>query len=356
MTFAISFALVFALLLLGRPLAVRVGLLDHPRGHKVHDSPTPVIGGPVVFVGVAAAMFASVDLSSTANRVMLGVLPLMLLGLIDDLWRLRPASRLIIQIAVVTQLMTGSGLVFGNLGAILGNEALQLPGWTAYAFTLFALVGLVNAINLIDGMDGLASGLAAVALTFLLLLCLWLGVSGKGLIWGLATLGGLAAFMIFNLRHPWNSRASVFLGDSGSLLVGMLLGVTLVRLTQPGAAGQPMLTIPPVLGLWVLVIPVFDTCSVMIRRLVAGKNPMHPDRQHLHHLLMQAGLSHGQTVALLLALAALMSALAVAAWLAGVSEQILFIAYLTFAAAYLAFVIRPQWAVANLRALFVARS
>lgn len=349
MIFAISFALVLGLLLVARPLAARLGLIDHPYGgHKIHDLPTPVVGGPVIFMGVVAAMLVAVDLASIASRMLLGIFPLMLLGLVDDLWRLKPTSRLIIQIAVVVQLMVGSHLVFADLGGILGQESLRLPGWQAYAFTLVALVGLVNAINLVDGMDGLAAGLSAIALSFLLLLCVWLESDGKGVIWGLATLGGLVAFMLFNMRHPWNPKASVFLGDSGSLLVGMLLGITLVRLTQPASNTYP---VPPVLGLWLLLVPVFDTCSVMIRRLAALKNPMHPDREHLHHLLMQAGLTHAQTVVVMLLAAAAIGALAIALWAAGVSEQTLFIGYLLLACAYLAFVMRPKRAVASLSRL-----
>lgn len=336
MVFVATFFLTCLLVILGRPLAVKAGFLDHPFGHKMHDRPVPVIGGPVIFLAIAAVVLVQNGPDSRLSEIVLGVLPLMLLGLVDDLWRLRASSRLIIQIVVVLQLALGSGIVFQDLGFIMGEQEFTLGSW-ALPFTVFALVGLINAINLVDGMDGLAAGLSFIALSILLVLALFLGVSGLDLTLALGLCGALAGFLLFNSRHPFNARASVFLGDSGSLLIGIVLGVVLHGLTQ--VSDQE---IPPVLGLWLLVIPIFDTCSVTIRRMLTHQNPMAPDRQHLHHLMLQSGLSHRRVVGLLLLASATLGVGASVSWVLGVSEQVLFFAYLLFAALYLRLSLNPK--------------
>lgn len=348
MVFAIAFSLVVLLILIGRPLAGKIGLLDRPSSnqiHKAHGEPVPAIGGPAIFAAVMVATFLGTANESNAYWVVFGVLLLMLLGLIDDLKNLRASTRIIAQIVVVGHLSLSYGMAFTDLGAIVGAKPVLLGVW-AVPFTIFAVVGLINSINLIDGADGLAAGLSSIALIPLLGLAAWMGISSLGVSLGLAALGALFAFLFFNLRHPLNRRATVFLGDSGSLLVGIILGFVLWDLTQNPADG-----IPPVLGLWVLVIPVFDTCSVMIRRMLAGQNPMSPDRQHLHHLLQDAGLTHGKAVAVLLIGGFLIGGSAVLLWALGASESQLFVAYLIFAALYLGFVISPARAVKRLARL-----
>lgn len=349
LTFAIAFLLVIFLILVGRPLATRVGLLDRPSSnqkHKAHDAPIPAIGGPAIYGALVSATVIGTQVQNSSYWIIFGVLVLMVLGLIDDLKNLRASTRIIAQIVVVGHLSLLYGMSFDDLGAIVGDKPALLGVW-AVPFTIFSVVGLINSINLIDGADGLAAGLSSLALIPLLGLAAWMGISSLGFSLGLAALGALLGFLFFNLRHPLNRRATIFLGDSGSLLIGIVLGFVLWDLTQNTADG-----VPAVLGLWVLVIPVFDTCSVMIRRMLAGQNPMSPDRQHLHHLLQDAGLSHGKSVALLLLAAAVIGGSAVVLWVLGVSEAALFAAYLIFAALYLWFVIRPAKAVNRLAKIF----
>jgi UDP-GlcNAc:undecaprenyl-phosphate/decaprenyl-phosphate GlcNAc-1-phosphate transferase len=333
----VSFSVCVALIALGRPIAIRLGIVDDPSvsALKTHAEKVPLIGGPALFIAIAIGLVLASP--GKIQPIFFDMLPLLLLGLVDDIWRLRPLSRLIIQIAVVLQLVITHGVTLVNLGPLFGSEPIVLHQWWAAAFTVFAFVGLINAVNLIDGLDGLAGGLVWVALALILLLSAVVGISGSVIALIVATLSALLGFLLFNLRHPWNKRASVFLGDSGSLLLGLILGAVLFKVTQIKSPGMPA-----VLALWILLVPLFDACSVMIRRLIYRKSPMRGDLQHIHHLMLAAGFSHRQTVAFLLAIAAVAGFGAIAAWSLGVPQWVLMAAYLVLAAAYLIWVLDPS--------------
>jgi UDP-GlcNAc:undecaprenyl-phosphate/decaprenyl-phosphate GlcNAc-1-phosphate transferase len=326
-----------------RPLANRFGWLDHPGGIKVHEAPTPLIGGPAIYLGIVLAI-AYAGSALGVNHLLLDIFPLLLLGLVDDIWKLRPSSRLIIQVAVVAHMILAHQGTILSLGNLLGTGNIQL-GFLAIPFTLFALVGLINAINLSDGMDGLAAGYSFVALALMAAVAYTLGATG--LLTTLAIcLGAIGAFLIFNLRHPWRARASIFLGDSGSLLLGMVLGIAAYKITQrPGAH------MPPVVALWLLALPLMDTVAIMIRRMARGQSPLKGDRQHLHHLLTDAGFSHGQGVAVLLATSLICGGAAIVAWQLRVPEPVLMLLFLAASLAYLWFTFHPARAVAGAAAL-----
>jgi UDP-GlcNAc:undecaprenyl-phosphate/decaprenyl-phosphate GlcNAc-1-phosphate transferase len=342
----LSFLLCLAMVWLGRPIANRLRLVDDPSvsSLKIHTERVPILGGLVLFVSIAAGLVLANP--GKIQPIFFDMLPLLLLGLVDDIWRLRPLSRLLIQVAVVSQLVITHGVVLVNLGGLFGDAPMVLGGVGATLFTIFAFVGLINAINLIDGLDGLAGGLVAIALALILFVALALGVRTSAIALIVATLSALAAFLMFNSRHPWNRKASVFLGDSGSLLLGLILGAVLFKLTQ--AKGPAM---PAVLALWILMVPLFDACSVTIRRLLQRKNPMRGDKQHIHHLLMQAGFSHAQTVWILLGVALLSGAAATLAWFSGVPDWALMAIYLLLAMAFLWWVLSPDRVVRDLESM-----
>jgi len=342
------FSLIVTVLLIrfGSPIARRLGLVDDPSRFslKIHQEPVPVIGGIAIFVALVASLMV-LGAPASSKGVVLSLLPLLLLGLVDDIWRLRPTTRLIIQCAVVAQLIVSHDLMLVNLGNLFGQGPVVLNFW-AVPFTVFALVGLINAFNMIDGLDGLAGGTAAIALALLLLFALVSGLNAPGLKIIVATLGALAGFLYFNLRHRWNPAARVFLGDAGSLMLGLILGAVLFKITQ---ANSP-LAMPPVLALWILLVPLFDACSVTLRRIYLRKNPFRGDNQHIHHLLLKAGFSHSQTVNLLLASGLLAGLLAMALWAIGVPEWAMLAVYLVAAAAFLIWVVNPERATQNLAA------
>ncbi len=224
---------------------------------------------------------------------------------------------------------------FATLGHLLGDEMVVL-GVMAVPFTIFSVPGITNALNLSDGMDGLAGGLALVTTVFLAAAAY---ISGKAFEFdALLILGGvLIGFLFFNMRFPWQHRAKVFMDDSGSLMLGFLIAWAIIRVTQ--GSGD---TLPPAASLWLYAIPLWDTVSLMLRRMLKGKSPFHPGRDHLHHILLRVGYSDAQVVRFILLVAAACGLVGLWGWLRGVPDAVLFYAFLAVFALYFAGV-RHAW-------------
>jgi UDP-GlcNAc:undecaprenyl-phosphate GlcNAc-1-phosphate transferase len=191
--------------------------------------------------------------------------------------------------------LVGDGIPH-HLGDLFGLGEVELGGW-AVPFTLFGAVGVINAFNMLDGLDGLAGGVALVAVGWLIVLCLTAPtLLQQGDISALlALVAAVAGFLAFNLRHPWQARARVFMGDAGSTMLGFVLSWFMVHLSQGDRAAMA-----PMTAVWILALPLMDTIAVMFRRIRAGRSPFAADRQHLHHLLLGYGLSEGQVTIWLL--------------------------------------------------------
>jgi UDP-GlcNAc:undecaprenyl-phosphate GlcNAc-1-phosphate transferase len=191
---------------------------------------------------------------------------------------------------------------------------------------VFAVLGVINAMNMIDGVDGLAGGVALIALLIFAAFVAATGQLHTTLL--LPLIGGVAGFMLFNLRTPWRSRASVFMGDAGSVLLGFSLAWYSVNLAQV----RDVFT--PITAIWILAVPLMDTTALMIRRVIKGRSPFSADREHLHHILQRAGFTPGETVAILYALTLLMAAVGVAGWWLGLPEYVMFYAFMALFVAY----------------------
>ncbi len=265
-----------------QPVARRLNLLDHPAGRKDHAVPTPVTGGLAILLGCVVSFFA-VQTSSDSLLAFCGAaLLLVVVGICDDLRDLRWYWRILAQVLAALLMIYWGGVRVEQLGPAFGLGELSL-GWLAVPFTVFATVGLINAMNMIDGADGLAGSLGLAALAMLAAAALYAG--NAGLASRLSVLcGALAAFLAWNVRLPWRPRAKVFLGNAGSALLGLVIAWVAFRLTQN--PGHP---VNPVLALWLLPIPVMDCLVLIVRRLQAGRSPFSAGRDHIHHLMQEAG-------------------------------------------------------------------
>lgn len=299
-TLALSASGIFVYLL--ARLAPRVGLLDRPDGRKAHTVATPLVGGLGMACGVGCALIAFPAIASGASGpLLIATLALLLLGAADDRWDLPARLRLAVQVLVVLTLALNGSVLLLHLGPLLSEHSVLALGSLALPFTLIGLVGIINAFNMVDGMDGLCGLMALVTLGLLALVAGWTGAPQLGLI--LALCGGLIGFLVWNLRLPGRPAARVFMGDAGSMAVGLLIAGLLVIMSQ-----APQAYIPPVLALWLVALPTLDTLSLILHRMLVGRSPFAADRWHLHHLLLSAGLSVNQTLlamgtsALLLAL------------------------------------------------------
>lgn len=272
------------------PLARRVGLVDHPTGHKTHQRLVPLVGGIGVFlaVGVVASLAGVVTIAGWPWAV--AVLAMLILGVVDDLSPQSAAVRFAFQIGVALLLIFAAGHQLDSFGNLLGMGEIGL-GWLAVPVTVFCVVGVINAFNMIDGLDGLSGTIALISLIATAYLAALAGHSSSSLAISIVA-GALVGFLAYN--WPRRGGAPVFLGNGGSLALGTVLGFLFVDLSQ-----EVPRSFPPVAALWLFAIPLIDTVSVMLRRIQAGHSPFHPDHNHVHHLLLRAGFSPLHTLLVL---------------------------------------------------------
>lgn len=293
--FATAFVLSLGLTPLSMRLAVSLGAIDHPDGRRVHVTPVPRLGGMAIALALLVALLVFMPMDRVLMAFILGAFVAWGTGLVDDLNDISPWLKLMGEIAAAWLFLGLSGASLENFGDFLGIGDIRFGPW-ALIVNIFCMVGLMNAINLIDGMDGLAGGLAVVASLFLGLLALWEG-HALALAIDLALLASVLGFLPHNM-HP----ARVFMGDSGSLLLGFGLSALCPLLAQGGSSGM---VAAPITIAMIMALPILDTLAVMARRLWRGKSPFRPDRSHLHHRLLALGF--GQRAALPILLLAAVS-------------------------------------------------
>jgi UDP-GlcNAc:undecaprenyl-phosphate GlcNAc-1-phosphate transferase len=278
-TVLIIFLIAMAFSLAGVPFvrrfARKLGFFDQPNARNLHHTPTPLMGGVAIFIAVVAAvlLFGQHYLSQLLG-ILAAISSAALVGLLDDRYHLRASVKL------GSQLVIACGLFLIGIQVHLG----WLPPWVNFILTVGWLVGITNAMNLLDNMDGLSGGVAAVAAAFLTVIA---AMNGQFL----ALFGGCLGFLCFNTRP-----ASIFMGDSGSLFIGLLLAILAIKLRFPGNSNFVTWMVPVL----VMGVPIFDTTLVIVSRLRRGKNPMTtPGKDHLSHRLVARGLTQLEAVLLL---------------------------------------------------------
>ncbi|RCS22660.1 undecaprenyl/decaprenyl-phosphate alpha-N-acetylglucosaminyl 1-phosphate transferase [Phyllobacterium salinisoli] len=307
--------------------------LDLPDTRKLHEGAVPLCGGIAIF---AAFVIANIWLENTMQLswpVVSGLCLILVFGALDDRFGLPALPRLLVQTLAAYMIIGISDAANFNLSVIVSPELADQLSPIIVPMAIIFIVGIINAVNMTDGVDGLAGGSAAASLFWLALLALHAG-HAPVMMQSLILLAAVVGFLGFNLRHRWRMKASVFLGDAGSTLLGAAIGCFIVALSV-GKSGLPF----PVL-LWLIVIPIVDTLSLIVRRIAAGRNPLSADRWHLHHLLLEAGLSPARTTVVLVALSALCGAIAYFSIILGIPEELLIAGLLVPAVLHTIFVLR----------------
>ena len=297
-----------------RRFALRIGYVDKPGGRKDHDNPTPPIGGLLI-----VPVFIGVSLLSGANVMVqwpfwVGLFAIMLVGVLDDRYSIAPRWKFVAQFFAAILIVCVGGANVEGLGNLLGLGPINL-GFMAKPFSVIAAVLLINAINLIDGLDGLAGGKSFVALFWMLVACFVSDAGGAGL--SLAILmGALAGFLVFNMRNPFRKRANIFLGDAGSMSLGLALAWYGMRLGHAQV-------LSPIAVAWILALPIMDTCAQFARRVGQGRHPFDADRNHFHHHFINAGVEVGRATAIITLIGFILGAIGVGGMLLQVPEPVL---------------------------------
>lgn len=262
--------------------APTIGLTDPPGPRKVHSIPVPRVGGLAMAVGLLLPTVMTVELTPSIRGLLIGLVVLLLFGLWDDRVTLGYRMKFAGQV-----LAAGLCMVLGNvhLGTLMIGGVIVLPQAISIFVTFVFLVGITNAVNLADGLDGLAGGLVLLCLCAI---ALFAAMSGNVSVAEMALIeaGAVLGFLRFN-THP----ARIFMGDSGSQMLGFSVGVLALLATQGEAC--PLSAALPLL---LLGLPIMDTLTVMTTRIRAGRSPFSADSNHLHHRLLALGFAHREAV------------------------------------------------------------
>ena len=289
-----------ALFLVGwiHPKLVKIALLknivDNPDARKLQRTPVPVLGGVAVFFGVVIAIgcMSSVVDCSGLPVVIMAMMAMLYTGTMDDILSLSPGLRFVIEIVVVLLLIFVGGYCIDDFHGLWNIGRFSY--WYAVPLTVVAAVGIINAINLVDGVNGLSSGYCIMA-------CLIFGtlffLAGEAPMTILAAVS-VGALIPFFLHNVFGKTSKMFIGDGGTLVMGVVMSVFVIAILQNGsrvaAYVNPNVGLVP-FTLAVLSVPVFDTLRVMSTRILKGTSPFRPDKTHLHHMFIDLGCSHVAT-------------------------------------------------------------
>lgn len=280
-------------------VALMKNIVDNPDARKLQRQPVPVLGGIAVFWGMLVSLVVcNMYFAADWILVVLGLMTVMLyIGTLDDLLSLSPYFRFILEVLVIFVMITCNDNSINNFHGLW--EIWWMPSWTSMLVTIIACVGIINAINMIDGVNGLCSGYCIVT-CFFFAMTFWFCHNFEATAMAIIAIGALIPFFLHNV---FGKKSKMFMGDGGSLLMGITMSVFVVELlndrTDFFVRYCPDLGVVP-LALALLSIPVFDTLRVMIMRIVRGRSPFSPDKTHLHHLFLDYNFSHiGTTVSVI---------------------------------------------------------
>lgn len=290
----LAFALSFLLAIAAIPPIIRVAkekkLFDPPNERKLHTAAIPPLGGVAIFLAFClSVILSSHGLNFYPLRYLLGALLIMFfIGLMDDMITLSARKKFVVQVISVLILISMGNVCITNLHGLFGiQEIPYLPG---VLLTLFVVVAIINAFNLIDGIDGLSSGLAIMAS---LVMGCWFFLADyiQFSIIAFALTGSLAGFFLYNVFGRSNK---LFMGDTGSLVVGMILAVLIIRFNEVNINKTVLYAIgaAPSVSFAFVMIPLVDTLRVMTIRIMYGRSPFSPDKNHIHHRLLELFPNH----------------------------------------------------------------
>ena len=292
-SFVISFLIVPVII----KYSLKRNLLDIPGRRKIHKKVTPSMGGIAIFCGFFISSLIWIDLSmwSEIKFILVALFVIFFIGVRDDLVPLRAILKLIGQILAASLLIFLFDLRLDSLYGIFG--IIDLPDGVSYLFTIFTIIIITNSFNLIDGLDGLAGTIAIISL-----FCFgtWFYLVGDSTfaILSYTMLGAILAFLIFN----WEP-SEVFMGDTGALVIGMLLAILAIHFINVNYSlplDNPYKFLSSIgTAACFIIIPLVDTSRIIILRLFKGKSPFKPDKSHIHHAIMRLGKTHSQTTLIL---------------------------------------------------------
>ncbi|WP_431213223.1 MraY family glycosyltransferase [Puia sp. P3] len=302
----LSIAISFTITFLAIPAVINVAemkkLFDMPDARKVHNAPITPLGELGIFAGFIFGCLLTVHFGQypELQYFMAASFVIFFLGLKDDILIISPVKKFIGQVLAAFIIIYYGNIQIRSMHGFLG--IYQVPEMFSLLLTYFAVIVVINSFNLIDGIDGLAGSLGLLSTTIFGAYFLYVGMLPYAVI-AFALSGSLLAFLIFNFQP-----AKIFMGDTGSLLVGTINAILVLKFINIAGSGDVRFPIPatPAVGFTILMIPLLDTLRVFGIRILHRRSPFSPDRNHIHHLLLDRGFSHRMITLTLVAVNAVM--------------------------------------------------
>src|SRR5580704_1011552 len=298
----LSIVISFTITFLAIPVIITVAetkkLFDVPDERKVHITPITPLGGLAIFAGFVFGCLLTIHFgnSSEFQFFIAASLVIFFLGLKDDILVISPIKKFIGQVLAAFLVIYYGGIQIKSMHGFLGMN--QMPEMFSLLLTYFAVLVIINSFNLIDGVDGLAGSLGLMALILFGIYFLYVNVPSYSIL-AFSMAGSLLAFLIFNFQP-----AKIFMGDTGSLLIGLVNAILVIKFINVANTADVRYPIEsaPAIGFTVLMIPLLDTLRVFAIRIFHRRSPFSPDRNHIHHLLLDRGFSHRAITIILLSI------------------------------------------------------
>ena len=316
-----------------KTFAYKVGAIDVPKdARRMHKVPIPRLGGLAIFIGFMVSILLFAKITPEMKSILLGAVIIVVLGVVDDIMALPAMLKFVVQIVAASIPATHGVqiLAFSNPN-IFSDNLYWVLGWLSIPFTVIWIVAITNAVNLIDGLDGLANGVSAISATTMLVIALVGGQSQVAIVLA-ALVGACIGFMPYNMNP-----AKMFMCDTGATFLGYILATMSIQ-----GLFKYYAVISFVVPFLILGLPIFDTTFAFIRRIAHGQSPMHADRSHIHHRLIDMGLNQKQAVATLYVISAILGLSAVVLTTGGEQKAMVLFAALCIVAVVAARVVFPK--------------
>ncbi len=316
-----------------KTFAYKVGAIDVPKdARRMHKVPIPRLGGLAIFIGFMVSMLLFVQITPEMRSILLGAVIIVVLGVVDDIMALPAMLKFIVQIgAALIPALNGVTILAISNPNVLSDELYWVLGNLSIPITVLWIVGITNSVNLIDGLDGLANGVSAISATTVLVIALMASEAQVAVVMA-ALVGACVGFMPYNLNP-----AKMFMGDTGATFLGFILATMSIQ-----GLFKFYAVISFAVPFLILGLPIFDTAFAFIRRIAHGQSPMHADRSHIHHRLIDMGLNQKQAVATLYVISAILGLSAVVLTTGGEEKAMLLFAALCIVAIVAARVVFPK--------------
>ena len=310
-----------------RPFAISINLVDKPNNRKKHKGFVPLIGGLAMFFGfLITILSSSIDLNDFKYFILASFI-VVIVGALDDHRDMSVGFRILFQLIAALIIAAVADINIVSLGDLLSREVIYLGSWSIF-FTIISIITAMNAVNMADGIHGLA-GLNSLITFGSIAYLSFIALNEMGFVISILMCAVLLSFLVDNLCIFRSKSKRIFMGDAGSMFLGLVIALLLINLSQ----GETKV-FNPVIALWLFAVPLIDIFSTVTRRVIRGKSPFKPDRNHFHHILIQNGFGNISVLFIMSSMSFLMAMIGIYGVITEIPEWKMFFGFMVLFVAY----------------------